>query len=243
MGTVEMKSICLSIILILTLAAARAAEISGLPEITDGDTVVISGTKLRLLDMDAPESDQFCLNKNSEPWNCGIDAREALKKKADGKEWDCQTTRPDDHGRMLASCLVEKENISQWMVREGWAMSPTHRGYSHRFDADEQVARAATAGLWAGAFIAPWDWRRRNCKTEVRGALSVPIDAQRKLCGSPSIPPDPSCTIKATSRGGQCIYHLDGGYFYGALKMSGNNKRWFCSEVEAQAAGCRRAKR
>jgi endonuclease YncB( thermonuclease family) len=98
-----MKSLCLSIICILTFASARAAEISGIPTITDGDTVVISGTKLRLLDMDAPESDQFCLNKNSEPWNCGIDAREALKKKTAGKEWDCQTTRPDDHGRMLAS--------------------------------------------------------------------------------------------------------------------------------------------
>src|SRR5471030_390913 len=124
-----MKSLCWSIIwMILTLASARAAEISGIPEITDGDTVVISGTKLRLLDMDAPESDQFCLNKNSEPWNCGIDARDALKKRAGGRQRDCQITRPDDHGRMLASCLVEKENINQWMVREGWAMSPTHKG-------------------------------------------------------------------------------------------------------------------
>ena len=232
-----------ALIAILSIGSTHAAEISGIPEIADGDTVVISGTKLRLLNMDAPESDQFCLDKHSEPWNCGIEARDALKKKAGGKNWICQTTRPDDHGRMLGSCLIEKENIRQWMVREGWAMSPTHKGYSHRFDADEQTARAAQAGLWAGAFIAPWHWRRRNCKTEVRGALGVPIDAQRKLCGSPSIPPDPSCTIKATSRGGQCIYHLDGGYFYGALKMSGSNKRWFCSEVEAQAAGCRRSMR
>lgn len=238
-----MKSIGLAVIALFSFGSAQAADISGIPEITDGDTVVIAGTKLRLLDMDAPESDQFCLDQKSEPWNCGIDARDALRKKAGGKEWDCQTTRPDDHGRLLARCLVGQENISQWMVRGGWAMSPTHKGYSHRFDTDERAAREAQAGLWAGAFIAPWDWRRRNCKTEARGALAVPIDAQRKLCGSPAIQPDPSCTIKATSRGGQCIYHLDGGYFYGALKMSGSNKRWFCTEVEAQAAGCRRSKR
>lgn len=234
----------LAIIAVLGFGSAHAAEISGVPEITDGDTVVIGTTTLRLLDMDAPESDQFCLNKNSEPWNCGIDAREALKKMAGGKAWTCQTTRKDDHGkRWLASCFDGQENISQLMVRDGWAMSPTHKGYSHRFDADEQTAREAQAGLWAGAFIAPWDWRRRNCKTGVWGALVVPLDAQRKLCGSPAIPPDPNCTIKATSRGDTCIYHMDGDLYYGALKMSGRNKRWFCSEVEAQAAGCRRSKR
>jgi hypothetical protein len=136
---------------------------------------------------------------------------------------------------LLASCLVENENISQWMVRNGWAMSPTKKGYSHRFDADEKLARDAQAGLWGGAFIAPQDWRYRNCKTEVRDALDVPIDAGRKLCGSPAIPPDPKCTIKSTTRGGACIYHVEGGSFYGALK--------FCSELEAQAAGCRRSKR
>jgi endonuclease YncB( thermonuclease family) len=123
----------LAIIAILSFGSARAAEISGIPEIADGDAVVISGTKLRLLDMGAPELDQFCLDKNSEPWNCGIDARDALKKKAGGKNWACQTTRSDDHGRMLAACLIEKENITRWMVREGWAMLPTHRGYSHRY--------------------------------------------------------------------------------------------------------------
>lgn len=109
-------------------------------------------------------------------------------------------------------------------------MSPTREGYSHRFDAEEKLARTARAGLWAGAFIAPWDWRRRNCKTQVHGALGVPIDAQSKLCGSPAIPPNPNFTIKATLSSKQCI--LKGQYFYGALKMSARNKRWFCSKLD-----------
>ena len=53
-------------------------------------------------------------------------------------------------------------------------------------------------------------WRRRNCQTEVRGASAVPIDAERKLCGSPAIPSDPNCTIKATTGRKECIYHLEG---------------------------------
>jgi endonuclease YncB( thermonuclease family) len=237
-------------LLILTLllslflvCPACAGTLTGIPEIGDADTVVITGEKIRLLDMDAPESDQFCLDGTGEPWNCGIAAREALRKETAGKTWDCQTTRRDRDNRWLSSCTVGGRNVSAWMVREGWAMSPTHNGYSHRFDAEERIAREAKAGLWAGAFIAPWDWRRRNCNTEVHGALGVPIDAQKKLCGSPSIPPDPNCTIKATLGRKECIYHIEGQYSYGALQMSGRSKRWFCTKLEAEAAGCRLSKR
>jgi endonuclease YncB( thermonuclease family) len=221
---------------------AKAGELAGIPTITDGDTVVIENTKIRLLDMDAPESDQFCLDKEGKAWNCGIDAREALRKRAGGKVWRCQGVQPDRYGRLLASCTADGENISGWMVRAGWAMSPIQKGYSHRFDQEEKAARVGRVGLWAGAFIAPWDWRRRDCKTEILGSISVPIDAKDKLCGSPSKAPDPNCTIKATLRNDHCIFHREGTRYYGKTKMDGPNKRWFCSVVEAEAAGCRQAK-
>jgi hypothetical protein len=59
-------------------------------------------------------------------------------------------------------------------VRSGWALSFV--GYSHAYDADEKGARDAGDGIWAGAFIAPWDWRHRN-KTTTLGATSVPVIA------------------------------------------------------------------
>lgn len=231
------------LLMALSLHAVCAGTLTGVPEVGDADTVVIAGEKIRLLDVDAPESDQFCLDQKGAPWECGIAAREALKKETAGKVWKCETTRRDRDKRWLSSCTVSGQNISAWMVREGWAMSPTHKGYSHRFDLEEKRAREAQAGLWAGAFVAPWDWRRRNCKTEVHGATSVPIDAQRKLCGSPAIPPDPNCTIKATLGSKECIYHIEGQSSYGALRMSGSKKRWFCTKLEAEAAGCRLSKR
>ena len=46
------------------------------------------------------------------------------------------------------------------MVKSGWALS--YKQFSHDYDADEAVAREAKAGLWQGAFIAPWDWRVRT---------------------------------------------------------------------------------
>jgi hypothetical protein len=108
--------------------------------------------------------------------------------------------------------------------------------------AEERVARAAKAGLWSGSFIAPWDWRHRNTETEVLGAVSIPTDAQSLLLTPAPDAPSPNCAIKGNVNwNGECIYHLPGGRYYNTVKMeTGKGKRWFCSELEAEAAGCRR---
>ncbi|MGZ3306569.1 MAG: thermonuclease family protein [Asticcacaulis sp.] len=60
--------LCTPLFLLTVLVnAANAKELVGIPTITDGDTVVIGETKIRLLDMDAPETDQFCLDKEGNP--------------------------------------------------------------------------------------------------------------------------------------------------------------------------------
>lgn len=64
------------------------------------------------------------------------------------------------------------------MVREGWALAFVR--YSRNYVEEES---AAHAGLWAGAFIAPWDWRARNAQTVVLGAAHVPANAQMLLLG------------------------------------------------------------
>ena len=82
--------------------------------------------------------------------------------------------------------------------------------------------------------------------TQMRFAFSVPTDAQQKLIflGSSSHPPAPDCVIKANLKSrNQYIYHLPGGQFYDRLNMQlTESRRWFCSEAEAQAAGCRKSK-
>ena len=75
-----------------TSDAARGADLKGIPTVTDADTVVISGSPIRLDGIDAPESDQTCLDKNGEEWNCGIAARGALVKQFGSREWKCRTT-------------------------------------------------------------------------------------------------------------------------------------------------------
>jgi endonuclease YncB( thermonuclease family) len=48
------------------------------------------------------------------------------------------------------------------MVRSGLALS--YKRFSHAYDADENAAREARAGLWSGTFIAPWNWRDPTCE-------------------------------------------------------------------------------
>ncbi len=82
--------------------------------------------------------------------------------------------------------------------------------FSHDYDADEKAAREAKAGMWQGAFIAPWDWRVRNKKTTILGAAKPPPNAHAILLASASgsVAPSPDCTIKGNvNTSGECIYH------------------------------------
>jgi hypothetical protein len=53
---------------------ALADEIRGIPRIVDGDTVQVGTAKIRLQGIDAPETDQLCLDRNGKRWTCGIEA-------------------------------------------------------------------------------------------------------------------------------------------------------------------------
>ncbi|MGL5168976.1 MAG: thermonuclease family protein [Afipia sp.] len=230
--------------LFLGVSPALSAEVTGTARIVDGDTVQVANIRIRLQGMDAPETDQVCLNQQGERWTCGIAARDELTRHVGSGPWTCRGTAKDRFGRLIATCEANGENVQRWMVRNGWALSFVR--YSHVYDADEAEARAAKVGLWSGAFIAPWDWRNRNKQTAILGAATVPTDAQFKLLSAVSAAgaPSPGCDIKGNvNRSGACIYHQPGGRWYAKINMELNGKRWFCSTQEAEAAGCRATKR
>lgn len=134
---------------------------------------------IRLTGIDAPETDQVCLDPIGERWACGVTARDELVAHAGAKPWTCHVTGLDRYGRSLAGCEVDGEDVNRWMVRSGWAMAFVR--YSHAYDADEAMARKEQQGLWVGAFIAPWDLRHRSVTTTILGATAVPVDAQKML--------------------------------------------------------------
>ncbi len=210
----------LAMAVVLLPAMAEAADITGVPKIREGDHIQIGNTRIRLGGIDAPSVDQLCLNTQGERWTCGVAARDELIKHADNKSWTCHTRQvADRRGRTVAK----------------------------DYDADEKAAREAKAGMWQGAFIAPWDWRIRNKKTTVLGATKPPPSANAILLASASgaVAPSPDCTIKGNvNRSGECIYHKPTSRWYAQIKMHiSKGTRWFCSVDDAEAAGCRETRR
>jgi endonuclease YncB( thermonuclease family) len=166
--------------IILSVAAAGSGcgqPIIGVPRIVDADTVEAVATKIRLRGVDAPESDQRCLDAKGEIWNCGLEATSMLKKYVGDRIWTCDVGGTDRCGRFLGACTVDGEDVGRWLVRHGWALA--FRRYSAAYVADEDYAREHQLGLWSGAFIPPWEWRHRGPKTVVLGAYQVPATAQR----------------------------------------------------------------
>ena len=108
---------------------------------------MVENTKIRLASIDAPESDQICLDANRKKWTCGIEARDRLAAFIKNKLIDCVATGSDAYRRTLAICTVAGANLNQWMVQQGWALAFVR--YSKDYLPDEEAARAAGRGLWS----------------------------------------------------------------------------------------------
>ena len=245
MRTGMLRKFLIALSLLSLPSLAQATDITGTAKVRDGDSVLIGSTRVRLGGIDAPSADQLCLNNKSERWTCGVAARDELAKFTEGKNWVCHARSIDRRGRTVARCEVGGEDIQKWLVRNGWALAYVR--ISKDYEADEAAAREAKAGMWQGAFIAPWDWRVRNKKTTILGATKPPEGAHSVLLASASGPvaPSPDCTIKGNvNSSGECIYHKPTSRWYAQIKMKiSKGTRWFCSVEEAEAAGCRETKR
>jgi endonuclease YncB( thermonuclease family) len=238
-------AIIVAVLVFVSLSSAGAADVvSGSARVIDGDTIAIGSQHIRLEGIDAPETDQVCLDAKGERWTCGIAARDRLSTHVAGRITSCVVHGEDRYGRTLAICSAADEDLNAWMVREGLALA--YVKYSREYVSDETDASKQRKGIWAGAFIAPWDWRHRDRHTVVLGALSVPVSAQGQLssAASSATAPSPGCIIKGNvDTKGDRIYHMPGQAAYAKINMQNPRKRWFCSEDDARTAGWRPAKR
>tara|TARA_B110001452_G_scaffold182950_1_gene153684 strand:- start:182 stop:1048 length:867 start_codon:yes stop_codon:yes gene_type:complete len=148
------------ILLLISSSQILAGEISGVPSITDGDTIKISNKRIRFHGIDTPERKQIC-TKNSKEYNCGKEATDALTKKINGKPVLCKVQdKLDIYKRYIGVCFVEEVNLNKWMVRNGYALA--YKRYSKDYTEDEEYAKKNKLGLWAGNFIHPEKWRKLN---------------------------------------------------------------------------------
>jgi len=135
-----------------------ASTLQGYARAVDGDTIELSGTRIRLHGIDAPESAQTCLT-GTLAYRCGERATLALIDLVRGQIVRCEPTGLDQYHRTIARCTIGSGgvDINARLVREGLAVA--YRRYSDEYVPDETIARIAKRGLWAGTFQMPWDYR------------------------------------------------------------------------------------
>jgi len=139
-------------------SASTPARLFGDARVIDADTLEIDGHRVRLDGIDAPENGQMC-RRNGQRYRCWAAATNELLRWIGGEWVDCAVSGQDRYGRLLAVChTADGTDLNGRMVEQGQALA--YRRYSTRYVAHEERAKAAQTGLWGGAFVQPWEWRR-----------------------------------------------------------------------------------
>ena len=145
--------------LVLISFAASAETIAGRASVIDGDTLEIHGERIRILDIDAPESRQTCTAPNDDEWRCGQAAANSLADWIGGRTVRCETTRRDKYGRHLARCTVGAADVATWLAGAGLAVP--YRDCKCEVIRDAAArAKQLKRGIWSGTFMMPWVWRK-----------------------------------------------------------------------------------
>ena len=236
----------IAVFLIAAATPSRAFEVT----VTDGDTLILDGVTYRLDGIEAPQTDQTCLDDKGAAWTCGIEARDRLREYVGKDEVRC-TDRGVDSAyskRRIGDCSVVGKAISinRWMVQEGWALN-RDRSAKGRFNADRDNASTNRMGLWKGCFVSPEALRRFTISTAALLGAACP-KANNWAIREKLFPDNPvmptGCAIKgrivlrSQITGYAGIYHLPSCRSYERTKQT---HRWFCSEQEAQAEGFRKS--
>ncbi|ALW87875.1 excalibur calcium-binding domain-containing protein [Deinococcus actinosclerus] len=158
----------LMLLLLLSTAAAQVpATVTGVPTVTDGDTLQIRGVKVRLHGIDAPESSQTC-TRAGKVYGCGREAAFALADLVRNKTVTCTRKDTDRYSRMVGVCTVGGTEVNRWLVQQGWALPYLQYG-GGIYSSAASVAKEAKKGLYAGTFQNPWDYRRNPSSPATAG--------------------------------------------------------------------------
>lgn len=213
---------------------AHAQTLRGPVTVTDGDSLSVSGMRVRLFGIDAPELNQKCYD-NGTVIACGEMSKGRLVSLIGNSEVTCHGKSTDPYGRMVAICQISGVDLGQAMVEAGWATA--FRKYSKDYVPAELRARAAKSGLWQWNFQAPGEYRAAQQRRD-EPAQQPPQQSRSAPSSDRRWVQDGQCVIKGNrSRRGPWIYHLPGMPYYNATRA----EEYFCTEEEAQAAGYRRA--
>jgi len=140
-------------LLLGAMAGSARADVSGMAQVVDGDTLIVAGTRVRLWGADAPPFDFQC-RKGERTYACGKDATRFLRDVIGNRGVRCEDKGTTAEGDMIGRCHTGFGDLAWLLVESGNAFA-TDRLYR---DA-EASARAESKGLWAGDFADPSQWQ------------------------------------------------------------------------------------
>lgn len=135
-------------------SVAAAETWVGSAHVVDGDTIYVDQVRLRLMSIDAFETDQTCM-RDGQQYACGTESTRALIGLIGQRPVHCEGSQRDRYGRPLVRCTVGGMDLGQGMVRLGWAVAE----YGTDYRGEEEQARSTRAGAWSGSFQRPREWR------------------------------------------------------------------------------------
>ena len=201
--------------------------------VVDGDTidVEIGGEtyRVRYIGVDTPETVDpnrpvGCYGPEASAHNKALVAGKTL-----GLEKDVSET--DKYGRLLRYVWLDGEMVNADLVRDGYAQVSTYPPdvkYQDTFLQLQREARDAGRGLWGAVCASPTP-------------ATPPAASGGAVC-------DYSGTSEPVIKGnisssGEKIYHVPGQQYYDSTVIDeSKGERWFCTELDAQAAGWRKSK-
>jgi micrococcal nuclease len=104
---------------VTTTASNLVAVSTGTAVLIDGDTISVNGERIRLADIDAPESYE---SRCDEELVLGLKAKERLRTLLDGGPLRIERTGTDRYGRTLARVFAGGRDLGQALVSEGYAL-------------------------------------------------------------------------------------------------------------------------
>lgn len=214
--------------------AASEQQVSGAAKAIDGDTLDISGVRVRLFGIDAPEAKQVCLRDN-QGWDCGTEATKVLVKLIDGQAIKCQATDTDVYGTLVATCYRGGLDLGLAMIEAGLAV--TLDNSPQQYVVAEGLRKTHRIGIWSATFQMPAEWRTAN-PIKLQSPVKV-TQRQQNSAAERVYRNQYGCAIKGNrNRKGAWIYHLPGRPYYDETRP----EELFCTESQAQRAGYRRSK-
>ena len=137
-------------------------EFSGKAKVIDGDSIIVGKKEVRLLEIDAPEYKQSCLNNDGVEYNCGRMSFHYLRDWVNKKHVHCRYEKKDIYNRYLAQCYLGQISINENLLENGMAVIYNYYSSSEKLIELEKIAKKNKKGIWRGSFELPRHYRKRN---------------------------------------------------------------------------------